>query len=183
METNIKIVLKDATQSFEKTFEAYFDEEATHINKSEKRLWAISSLIHLDQIRLFDAYTSCNVTGFPKLLWMAEILSKLFEGKKWYFRTGIKLLLEVAENKDRKDEINKKIKELRKSHNLEIIKSFEKYRNKFGYHYDAECIPFLKKFTKEEYERFKSVVETFVIFSKQWLAICKETIITKNLKD
>jgi hypothetical protein len=179
MKPDIKSVLKDASQSFEETFNYYFNEKVSPENESETKLWAISSLIHLDQIRLFEAYDSCSVAGFPRLLWMAEIFSKLFEAKKWYFRKGINLLHDVAEAKGQLDQVKIKISDLRKNHDLETIKRFKDYRDKFGYHYDEKAIVFLKDFTNEEYDTFIKVLMTFIKFSQQWLLILREIITIK----
>lgn len=171
-------VLRDSSTSFEKTFDAFFDSKFDQISEEKKRLWAVSSLIHLDQCRLFEAFDSCPVEGFPRLLWMSEIISKLYEAKKWYFSNGIKLLHELAHEKNRLDEIKRKIELLRKKNDLKCIDRFKKYRNKFSFHYDQQAMDYLREFSKEDYDEYINVCLTFGAFSKEWLLLAKDILST-----
>ena len=169
--------LLGASSAAEKAFEAAFATKLQSVPEDEKLAWAMSAIIHCDQCRLLIAYDECERDGIARLLWMADIVSKLHEAKRWYFNTGQKLLGQIALRKNCGQEyVKQRIKELKKSHPIAPIDEYASYRNKFGYHYDPDALVYLDKFSKERADLFFDRLRTFSQFSHEWIKLTRALI-------
>jgi len=171
--------LVGASQNAEKAFHAVGDQEFAHVPASEKTAWAMAAVIHCDFCRLVIAYEECTREGLARLLWMADISSKLFEARNWYSNAGSKILREIASAKPcGVAAVNKAIEQLKNTHQIHRINKFEDYRNKFGYHYDENAIAYLQKFGGENANEFFEILSSFVKFSSEWAKLTKNLIQT-----
>lgn len=169
--------LVGASRGAEKAFQAAFAPEFQSVSEAEKLAWAMAAVIHCDQCRLLVAYDECERDGIARLLWMADIVSKLHEAKSWYFNTGQKLLIKIAITKSCGQEyIKQQIKELKRKHSIVPIDEYASYRNKFGYHYDPDALEYLNKFSKERADLFFDRLRTFSQFSNEWIKLTKALI-------
>jgi hypothetical protein len=110
-------------------------------------------------------------------LWIADIVSKLHEAKHWYFKTGGKLLQDIAANKNCGTEIvRKKLKEIKIKHAIGKVEAYSDYRNKFGCHYDANALDYLEKFGNEDADSFYELLMAFTQFSGEWAQLTKSVI-------
>ena len=171
--------LVGASKSAEKAFQAVGDQKFAHVPASEKTAWAMAAVIHCDFCRLVIAYEECEREGLARLLWMADISSKLFEARNWYSNAGSKLLREISSTKPcGVAAVNKTIEQLKNTHQIHRINKFEDYRNKFGYHYDENAIAYLRKFGGEDANEFFEILSSFVKFSGEWAQLTKNLIKT-----
>jgi predicted Zn-ribbon and HTH transcriptional regulator len=169
--------LKGASSGAEKAFNAAFATELAAVSYDEKVAWAMAAIIHCDQCRLIVAYDECELEGIARLLWMADIVSKLHEAKRWYFKTGCRLLLDIATTKNCGQEyVQKAIKEIKSNHPISGIDEYADYRNKFGYHYDVNALSYLDKFAKENADLFFKRLRTFSRFSAEWISLTRSLI-------
>lgn len=174
--TNEK-ALKGASRNAQKAFDALHDKAYAHVRSEEKVAWAMAAMIHCDICRLVVAFDECEREGLARLLWMADIYSKLYEAKNWYFEKGNKLLYEIAKSKSCGGEaVKARIKELKKSVPMSKIDSYADYRNKFGYHYDPDALDYLEKFGNEEADTFFEILTTFARFSGEWASLASSLI-------
>lgn len=173
----IEKALKDASRNAQNAFDAVSSVEFAHVADEEKTAWAMAALIHCDVIRLVVAFEKCEREGVARLLWMSDIVSKLHEAKRWYFEKGSPLLQKIAENKAcGLEPVRKKLKEIRTKHPIGKVEEYRDYRNKFGYHYDADALTYLNKFGKEAAEPFYDLLKQFVLFSGEWAQLSSSLI-------
>ena len=174
-----KTALVGASLNAENAVQAVTDAKLAHYPESEKIAWAMAAVIHCDFCRLFIAYEECEREGFARLLWMADISSKLYEARNWYNNAGTKLLKEIASTKACEvSEINKKIDSLKSTHKIHRVNRYEDYRNKLGYHYDENATSYLQKFGGEDANAFFEILSSFVKFSGEWAQLTKSLIKT-----
>lgn len=175
-ELNEKVLVAASTGA-EKAVNAVCAQEFASVSEDEKVAWAMAAVIHCDQCRLLVAYDECERDGIARLLWMADIVSKLHEAKRWYFNTGQKLLLSIAATKDcDPDYVHIKIKEIKSNHPIGEIDAYSTYRNKFGYHYDADALSYLDRFANESADLFYERLMTFSQFSSEWIKLTSSLI-------
>lgn len=149
-------------------------------SSKQKNILAMSWVIYCDTIRLSAAFDGYKFTHIPseerpsihRLLWMVDIVSKLYEMQKWYHGIGNKLLLEISTNEESTKE---KIKEIKSLHDIAQITEFQKYRNKIGAHYDEKALNHLHQFGKNR-GNFSKLVLTFVDFSRKWMELTNSLI-------
>ena len=58
---------------------------------------------------------------------------------------------------------------------------YENFRNKLGYHYDAQTIKFLEEFGNEESDDFFDILTSVVNFCGDWAKLTKRIIQSPNL--
>lgn len=175
-ETNLA-ALSGASKNAEKALGAISSLEFKDVPEEDKIAWAMAALIHCDLCRLVVFFDECPVEGLARLLSLADISSKLFEARNWYNNAGTKLILSIAERKSIDvAEVRKQIDNLKKTHEIHSINKYEDYRNKFGYHYDANAISYLQRFGQEDSGHFFKVLMSFVRFSIDWTQITKDLV-------
>jgi hypothetical protein len=136
----------------------------------------MAAIIHCDVCRLVVAFDECE-PGLAKLLSMADIASKLYEAKKWYLGAGSKALRQIATGKVCGTQlVDEKLKALKSSHPISKIDGYAVYRNKVGYHYDADTPQFLSQFGEEDSDAFYAVLMTFAQFSGEWAKLTKAVV-------
>lgn len=176
-QTLIQEALQGAAANAQRAFDALSDPALTKVPIAEKTAWAMAAMIHCDVCRLVAALGECQPTGLVRLLWMAEISSKLYEAKEWYFTTGARLLLAIASNKPFGPEpVKARLKSLKAQHPISAIDRFAKYRNKLGYHYDSDALEFVRRLGAESAEDYFSILSTFVRYSGGWADLSKQVI-------
>jgi hypothetical protein len=169
--------LRGASRNAQTAFDAACSEEFASIPQDEKIAWAMAAIIHCDICRVVVAFDECEREGIARLLWMADIVSKLHEAKRWYFEKGGPLLRRIGGTKGYgADYIGKKIKKIRDRHPIGEVEAFGKYRNKLGYHYDANAIDYLKEFGNEDAEAFHGLLLAFSRHSGEWAQITRSLI-------
>ena len=169
-----RTALVGASKNAEKAFQAVTDEQLAQFPANEKNAWAMAAVIHCDFCRLVIAYEEREREGLARLLWVADIDSKLFEARNWYSNAGSKILNEIASTKScGVADLNKRIEHLKNTHQIHRINKYEDYRNKFGYHYDENAISYLQKFSGEDANEFFEILSAFVKFSGDWAQITK----------
>jgi uncharacterized protein YpbB len=169
--------LKKASNNFQNAFDARYAAKFLSIPTEEKVAWAMATMIHCDMCRLVVAFDECDREGLARLLWMADISSKLHEVKRWYLEKGGKLLLKIAKNKSCGDKvIREKIKEMRTKYPIIKVDAYVVYRNKIGYHYDEDALDYLEKFGKEDADAFFDMLSTFAQFSGEWAQLTSSLI-------
>ena len=175
---NSSFALKGASINAQLAFDKLYGTEFAHIPISERQALAMAAIIHCDVCRLVTALDECRYEGLARILWMAEISSKLCEAKDWYFKIGSKLLCDIAISKSYKLEmVTSKIKKIKLTHPIVGIDNYRVYRNKFSYHYDQEALVHLIKFGKEDADSFFDLLMTFALFSKEWAALTRAIIL------
>ncbi len=175
-ETNENL-LRGASRGAENAINAAWSPEFSHIPAEEKTAWAMAAMIHCDVSRLLVAFDECEREGVARLLWMADIVSNLLEAKRWYFEKGNRLLQDIAKNKACGPEvIRKRLRDIRKMHPIQDVDKYADYRNKFGYHYDADALDYLQRFSKEPADPFFDLLNQFVLFSKEWVQLTRSLI-------
>ncbi len=176
-----KQALTGASRNAQKAIDAVSAPEFANTPAKEKTAWAMAAMIHCDVCRLVIAYDECEREGIARLLWMADIISKLHEAKNWYSKTGGQLLQDIAKTKKfGVDSVRKNIKDINAKHSIANINSYSDYRNKLGYHYDKDALDYLEKFGKEDADKFFKLLSTFVQFSGEWATLTK-LVIQDNL--
>lgn len=166
--------LRGASKNAEKAFEAVHGKELESVPEDEKVAWAMAAIIHCDLCRLVIAFDECEREGIARLLWMADIVSKLHEAKRWYFEKGNKLLQAIAGRKScGLDSVRKKIKKIKAEFPIGKIDAYSDYRNKFGYHYDADAVTYLQKFGNEDADAFYELLMVFTSFSGEWAKLTR----------
>jgi hypothetical protein len=171
-----RVALSGASKNAAKALEAISSTELAHIPDDEKSAWAMAAVIHCDLCRLVIALDECE-EGIARLLCLADIASKLFEARNWYHNAGTKLLRGIAERKPLGvAHVNERIERLKQVHQLHRVNKYEDYRNKFGYHYDADAISYLQRFGSEDADQFFEVVMSFVKFSRDWAQMTKDLL-------
>jgi hypothetical protein len=169
--------LKGASKNAEKAIDAVRAEEFAAVPADEKVAWAMAAMIHCDICRLVVAFDECEREGVARLLWMADIVSKLHEAKRWYFEKGGKLLHSIALTKSSgADVVRKKIKEIKSKYPIGKIEAYSDYRNKFGYHYDSDALSYLEKFGNEDADLFYELLIMFTRFSGDWAQLTRSLI-------
>jgi hypothetical protein len=172
-----QVALSGASQNAEKALGAFSSPDLQHVPEDEKAAWAMAALIHCDLCRLVVALDECKVEGVARLLCLADIASKLYEARNWYNNAGAKLLRGIAERKPLgTTKVNERIERLKQEHQVHRVNKYEDYRNKFGYHYDANAIAYLQRFGNEDSDHFFELLTSFVKFSGAWAQLTKELV-------
>lgn len=172
-----RVALAGVSINAARAFEAVTAPEFAHVANDEKSVWAMAALIHCDLCRLVIAFDECERDGMARLLCMADISSKLFEARNWYNNAGTNLLRGIAARKPcGVAEVNKSIEQLKGAHQVHRINKYADYRNKFGYHYDADAIRYLQQFGGEDAEEFFDILSSFVKFSREWAQLTKSLV-------
>lgn len=174
-------VLSGASKNAETALAAVSSLDFQHVPDDEKMAWAMAALVHCDLCRLVVTLDECKVEGVARLLCLADIASKLFEARNWYNNSGTKLLRSIAERKPfGLARTNERIEELKRIHNIHRVNKYEIYRNKFGYHYDADAISHLERFGAEDAAQFFEILNSFVRFSGEWAQLTRELVQSKQ---
>ena len=170
--------LRDASKNAQKAFDAAHSKEFDSVPEDEKVAWAMVAVIHCDLCRLVVAFDECEREGLSRLLWMADIVSKLYEAKRWYFGKGVKLLGEIAKKRGCGPKIvSEKIKQIRRENPIEkTVEKYSKYRNKVSYHYDTKALTYLEKFGNEDADKFYELLMLFTRFSGEWVQLTNSLI-------
>lgn len=169
--------LLGASTNAQRAFEAAFDPALSGVPVEERNTWGMAAIIHCDVCRLVVALDECQTPGLAKLMWMAEISSKLYEAKEWYFKTGSKLLLTIASRKlCGPAPVRARLKQLNSEHPIAGIDRFALYRNKAGYHYDSETLDVIRRLGAESSEAYFETLMTFVRYSGAWVVLAKALI-------
>lgn len=137
----------------------------------------MAAVIHCDLCRLVVALDECRVEGVARLLCLADIASKLFEARNGFNNAGAKLLSGIAATKPiGASVVSQRIESLKRDHQIHRVNNYEDYRNKFGYHYDAEAIHYLQWFGTEDWNSFFGLLTSFVKFAGAWTRLTKEVL-------
>jgi hypothetical protein len=173
-----RTALAGASRNVAQALEATVAPEFAHYTEAEKSAWAMAALIHCDVCRVVIALDECERDGgIARLLCMADIVSKLIEAWRWYNKSGTKLLREISTQKPSGiKNLNKHIEEIKKAYRIQRINKYNDYRDKLGYHYDAQALHYLRKFGEEDVEEFFDILKSFVEFSSEWTKITKTLI-------
>jgi len=175
-----RFALAGASTNAERAFHAVTEPEFAHVATDEKSAWAMAALIHCDLSRLVIAFDECERDGIARLLCIADISSKLFEARNWYNNAGTNLLRGIAARKPcGVAEVNRSIEQLKNTHEVHRINKYADYRNKFGYHYDADALNYLQRFCGEDAEEFFEILLSFVKFSAEWARLTKSLVQSK----
>lgn len=175
-----KILIKVSVNA-KNALDAINSQQYLNTSKEEKELCAMSLIILCDIVRLFVAYTKCEKEGIARLLHMADIFSKLYEAKKWYFKTGNKAFSNISKNNGTEDHFANQIKTIKKNFPTEEIESFKEYRNKFSFHYDTNALTFLQDFGNEIGD-FAEIVQKCIDFSCIWVQLVEDLIEYNGIK-
>lgn len=171
------LALNGASTNAQRAFDAVYSDEYQHVPEIEKTAWAMSAIIHCDICRHVVAFDECKVEGLARLLFIADITSKLFEAQRWYFGTGAGLLKLIARSKSVSDKnVTDALKDLSSKYKIGKIQNHANYRNKFSYHYDEKALPHLKKFGEENADDFYDLLSNFVKYSADWAKFTKSLI-------
>jgi len=169
--------LKGASKNAENAVNCVTSAQCGSVSKDEKIAWAMAAVIHCDMCRLIVAFDECERDGLARLLWMADLVSKLYEAKRWYFEKGARLLRKIAERKNcGQDCVGKKLKEIRSKYPVVKIDTYAKYRNKLGFHYDVNAIGYLNEFCSEDVALFHELLLVFSRFSGEWSKLTRSLI-------
>lgn len=161
--------LKDASKYAENAIDAVHAEKYASIPLDEKKAWAMAAMINCDVCRLVVAFDECEQEGIAKLLWMADIASKLYEVKCWYFKKGGRLLYDIARTKNSiASGVQIKIKGIMSKYPIENIDAYKNYRNKISYDYDNDALKYLMHVGNENADSFHKLLKMFVQFSREW---------------
>jgi hypothetical protein len=178
-----EMALKAASRNAQNAIDTVRSENFANIPLNEKIAWAMAAMIHCDICRLVVALDECDSEGVARLLWMADIVSKLHEAKRWYFEKGGPLLQDIAKSRTcGPDMVRKKLKEIKTNHPIGAVDKYADYRNKFGYHYDADAIDYLEKFGNEAAGHFYDLLKHFTLFSGEWAQLTR-SLIQNQLSD
>lgn len=176
-----RAALSGASKNAAKALDAVSSVELEHIPADDKTAWAMAALIHCDLSRLVVSFDECQVEGIARLLCLADVASKLFEARNWYNNAGTRLLLSIAERKSIDVAgVRKHIEDLKQTHQIHRVNKYEDYRNKLGYHYDANAISYLRRFSSEDSDHFFDLLAAFVRFSASWAQLTKELLQNGN---
>lgn len=171
------LALNGASKNAQKAFDAAFSNEYIHVPEDEKKAWAMSAIIHCDICRHVVAFDECKVEGLARLLFIADITSKLFETQRWYFGTGAGLLKRIAKSKGVSEKnVTDALKVLSSKYKIGKAQSHANFRNKFAYHYDENALSYLKKFGEEDANNFHELLIGFVKYSADWARFTKDLI-------
>lgn len=178
-----RTALSGSSRNAAKALEAAKLPEHSHYPEDEKSAWAMAAVIHCDICRLVIAFDECEREGgIARLLCMADIVSKLYEARNWYNNPGTKLLREISARKSfGAQKTNKSIEALKREHQVHRVNRYENFRNKLGYHYDAQTIKFLEEFGNEESDDFFDILTSVVKFCGDWAKLTKRIIQSPNL--
>ena len=169
--------LLGASVNAQRAFDAAFDPAFSGVPADEKNAWAMAAILHCDLCRLVVALDECRQPGLARLMWMAEISSKLYEAKDWYFKDGAKSLLAIARRKTCGPEaVRARLKQLNANYAISAIDRYAIYRNKVGYHYDSEALDVIRRLGGESSEEYFGIVMTFARYSGAWAALAKDVI-------
>lgn len=127
-------------------------------------------IIYNDLCREYcDLHKNTSV-GTSKILALGPVILKLFEAHLWYKKEGNKEFLALAERRGIKQDVEKKLKELKniKSSRIEL---YSKYRNKLAGHYSFECISLIEELEQECEATFSEDAETVIRYGNKWLDI------------
>ncbi len=172
-----KKTLRSASRNAEQAVNAVTTNECALVPMEEKVAWAMAAVVHCDMCRLIVAFDECEREGIARLLWMADIVSKLYEAKRWYLQKGSRRLRNIAKRKKcGPDCVGNKLKKIRSKFPITEIDKYAKYRNKLGFHYDDKAIDCLNEFGEENAESFFHLLKTFAHFSGEWAQLTKSLI-------
>lgn len=170
-------LLAAASKNADKTFQVFCDPNCAMVPINEKTAWAMAAVIQCDLCRLITAYEDCEREGLARLLWLADITSKLLEARNWYTKSGKKLILEISLSKPCGVEpVDKKIQQLITRHHIHRVNKYKEYRNKFSYHYDGNAIEYLQKFSELDAKEFFEILIDFLEFSRNWAQLTRNLI-------
>ncbi len=170
-------LLAVASKNALKAVQDFSDPKYAIVSIGEKKALAMAAVIHCDICRLFIAYEDCERGGIARMLWLADIASKLLEARHWYNNSGEKLMREIGLSKPwGVKPIDKKIQQLISIHRINRVNKYKQYRNKLSYHYDENAIECLQKFSELDAEEFFELLIDFLKFSRGWIQITKNVI-------
>ena len=169
-------VLQKTSRNTAQAYDALYSAEYDHIPEEDKLAWAMACVIHCDITRFLVAISESEA-GVTKLLWMAELVSKLFEAEMWYAKKGVLLLENIAKRNDWKGEsVRDLTSKLRTDNSIDRIKKFRKYRNKLSFHYERNALDHLRMFGEVDTDEFYNIVKSFVKFSQEWADLTKQVV-------
>lgn len=174
-EKNLK-ALGGASRHATQALDALDSPNYAHVPRSHLETWLMAAVIHCDLCRVVVALDECE-PGVASLLSMADIVSKLYEAKKWYFSAGAKGLRETARTKACGEAyVDQSLRTLKAKHPISAVDKYAVFRNKVGCHYDAGTPKFLTEFGREDAGAFYALLMTFVRFSGEWAGLAINVI-------
>jgi len=100
---------------------------------------------------------------------MSDVVSKLYEIKRWYLGQGAKALRKIACTKSCGIPlVDERLRQLKSLHPIGSVDKYANYRNRLGYHYADDTVDHLVRFGEEESIHFYALLTTFVRFSGEW---------------
>jgi hypothetical protein len=160
--------LSGASLSAGRALAALSDPQCAHVPKEEVVAWAMAAVIHCDMCRLVVSLDECE-PGLASLLAMSDVVSKLYEAKRWYLGQGAKSLRKIACRKVCGTAVvDDRLKELKSQHPIGSVDRYASYRNRVGNHYAEDTVEYLIRFGQEESLNFYTLLTTFVRFSGEW---------------
>lgn len=170
-------LLAAASKNADKAFQVFSAPNCAMVPINEKTAWAMAAVIQCDLCRLITAYKDCEREGLARLLWLADITSKLLEARNWYNNSGRKLIRGIGLSKPcGVGPVDKKIQQLITRHHIHRVNKYKEYRNKFSYHYDENAIEYFQKFSELDAEEFFEILMDFLEFSRGWNQLTKNLI-------
>lgn len=88
-------VLISASRNAQRAIDAVSSTEFDNALAEEKVAWAMIAMIHCDICRLVVAFDERARDGLARLLWMADIVSRLHEAQRWYSEKGSPLFQKI----------------------------------------------------------------------------------------
>lgn len=171
-----KEALGGASVNATKAFDALTSPKYKNIPTPEKKAWLMAAVLHCDLCRLVVSLDECE-PGIASLLSMADIVSKLYEAKAWYFKSGAMALRKIAQAKRcGVAVVDSRLRELRSLYPLVEVEKYGIYRNKIGYHYDADTPEYLARFGQEDSNHFYALLINFARFSGEWAKLTKMVV-------
>lgn len=139
----------------ERALEAAFSDEYAHYPEEQRKLWAAAAVLQCDVLRYLVTFQNATREGVVRLLWIGDIVSMLYEAKNWLSRTGTPTLRCIAESKGyAMNQLQARLRDMKKNYPLGGIDAFADYRNKVGYHYDPDFVTQLRRFSEIRWLRF-----------------------------
>lgn len=169
--------LTKSSENAEKAFQAAFSPKFKHHSNEELRLWAALTILHCNILRYTVTYENSTTLGIVRLLWMGDIVSMLYEARKWFYVCGNPELIRIAISKGvSKVDIEKKIEEIKLNFPLHGVEKFKSFRNKAGNHYDRKFVEHLQQFSEVDSNIFVTVLSNYANYTNRWSVLCKEVL-------
>lgn len=169
--------LEQASLNAERVFHAAFSPAYAQYPELYRHTWAAAAILHCDILRYVVSYECATRQGLVRLLWMGDIVSMLYEAREWFLHTGGPNLIKIAcLTGDDVADVQAELKRIKKLYPLDGIDFYKDFRNKVGHHYDPSFVIHLHEFSGSDPKIFFDVLDNYVRFSGNWIALCKRVI-------